>query len=94
MEEIRAAVSALTRTPAPMFSKRGAARTLLLRSCRLLTRISTRRIAEAVGVHPMTVRRAGHEPMDPGVRMVARVLGDPRFTMLTADELPWLRRRP
>jgi hypothetical protein len=89
LAQILAAVSAVTRTPEPELTSRGPARTLVIRSCRLLTRMSQDRIAQAMGVGRGTVHRAGGRP-DVAVKLVARVLDDPRFALLTDTDLPWL----
>lgn len=91
VSEVAAAVSAVTRTPAAMLKQRGKERTLLLRSARALTDVSGARIARAVGVKPATVSRAGSK-VDAPVRIVRRVLGDPRFKLLEDCDLRELER--
>lgn len=90
VSEVRAAVSSLTRTTSSRLSQRGPARTLLIRACRHLTPLSAKIIARDLGVHPATVRRAAIGRVDRGIEMVSRVLGDPRFPLLTDADLPWL----
>lgn len=91
LQEVRAAISSLTRTPTSLLTRRGSIRTLLLRAARVLTGLPVRHIAEAYGVHASTVSRAASPRRDdPRVALVARVLTDPRFGPLTDDDLPWL----
>ncbi|MBP7149055.1 MAG: hypothetical protein KBD01_16120 [Acidobacteria bacterium] len=84
--EVRAAVSALTRTTDAGLLRRGRGRSLLLRSSRALTRATQDEIAAATGVHPATVARASAEA-DRLVRLVQRVAGDPRFALLRDGDL-------
>jgi hypothetical protein len=91
IEEIRATVSALTRTPASMLDKRGPAKSLVLRACRILTVHPLDHIAEVAGVHVSTVSRAASHYDPTPIHLVARVLGDPRFSLLSDHPVPWQR---
>jgi REP element-mobilizing transposase RayT len=91
LREIRAAVSALTRTPVSMLQERGPARSLLLRSARCLTQASAREIAEFARVSHSTALRAP-EVVTPEVTLVERVLGDDRFRLLDDGDLRRIRR--
>lgn len=95
-DQVRAAVSALTRTPLGDLAHRGSPRTLLVRGLRGLTRMPLRAIAEEVGVHHAAVLRT--EPLPTGLfSTIERVLGDPRFPALTDEPLhltlAWRRYR-
>lgn len=84
LEAIRAAVSALTRTTLTELSRRGPARTLLLCAAREFSEAPPRVIAQFAGVDVSTVRRAA---AGGGLRLVERVLGDPRFPLLHDGDL-------
>lgn len=83
---VEAAVSALTRTPAPGLRRRGPARTLLIRAARTLTTASAPEIAAFVGVTARTVHKTARH-YDHAVALVDRVLGDPRFRGLGPEDL-------
>lgn len=86
LDEVLAAVSALTRTPlAGLPSSRAPCR-LFLCAARALTSATNAEIAATVDVHPRTVQRAASS-LEPAVEIVARVAGDPRFAAL-AGPLP------
>jgi hypothetical protein len=86
LDQVVAAVSALTRTPSDRLLVRGRSRDLLIRAARALTEAAPAEIADRLGVHAATVRR--HEStLDPSVRLVARVVGDPRFPLLHDRDL-------
>jgi hypothetical protein len=85
-DEVRAAVSAVTRTPLSLLRRRGPARTLLVRSLRALTSASAREIAVLTGTSVRNVERAP-TVRDRGVEIVATVIGDPRFPALSDEDL-------
>ncbi len=97
LEILRAAVSALTRTPEDRLNVRGPARSLLLDAAVELSGLKSARIASALGLDASTVRvhaRNGNGPANAAaVRLVATVAGDERFGLLTASDLretePW-----
>jgi hypothetical protein len=89
--QLRAAVSALTRTPMPELDRRGPARRLLIAAGRVLTDLPTDVLAGAIGVAPSTVRRVEDRGLHEPLRLVERVLSDPRFGALCAGERPWWR---
>lgn len=91
--QIRAAVSSLTRTPGAMLGQRCAARSLLLRSARCLTRATVRQIADFAGVGRTTVAHVPRKKT-PEVLTVARVLADDRFRLLEDANLSTLRGWP
>lgn len=93
LEEVRYAVSALTRTPLSELARRGPARSLLLRAARTSTAASTREIAAFASVSPATAASA-RPGLDPAVRLVSRVVGDPRFPPLDDAPLRWRRHAP
>jgi hypothetical protein len=77
------AVSALTRTPVAGLLRRGPARTLFLRAAvDLCPRVGMTAIGACVDVRRNAVLRASVGIHDPAVRVVARILGDPRFAAL------------
>lgn len=90
--EVLDAVSALTRTPLGPGPVRGAARDLFLRAARALCAEPHAELGALVGVSRRTVLRAPRGA-DPEVRVVAAVVGDPRFAPLDARTLGWARGR-
>jgi len=87
--EVLRAVSAVTRSTRDMLSRRGPARALYLRAAaELCPRASCEAIGTLVGVKRNAVQRATQLP-DPNVRIVARVVHDPRFRPLHVRTLPW-----
>jgi hypothetical protein len=94
--ELAAAVSALTRTPAPDLRRRGPARTLLVRACRTLGGLSSRETARALGLGHATAARAS-ATLDRALRVVEQVARDPRFPLLHGGDLTltpaWRRYR-
>jgi REP element-mobilizing transposase RayT len=91
IQDVFAAVSALTRTPAAQLKERGAARSLLLRAARTYADASPPQIAAAAGVSLPTVFRAKPKKdarRDPAVQLVGSVLHDGRFALLT-DRQVW-----
>ncbi len=96
MDGITAAVSALTRATPPMLAQRGPARSTLLRSLRCLSDRSPADLADALGLHRASLYRV-LDIWTPDVRIVAQVLGDPRFAALQEHDLrhqpSWARYR-
>lgn len=88
--QLAAAVSALTRTPLAEVREPGPARALFIHASRELANASSTSLGSFLGVGPSTVRMAWRQATS-GVDLVARVLGDARFTALAAGDL---RRRP
>ncbi|MFH1464446.1 MAG: hypothetical protein ABIO70_08665 [Pseudomonadota bacterium] len=94
VQQVRAAVSALTRTPVAALEQRGPARALLMQGLRACTELSLRTIAREVGVSHVAVLHC--EPLPPGLHArLAQVLGDPRFFALEEEPLhhSWAWRR-
>ena len=86
------AVSALTRTSLEGMCRRGAPRSLYLRAAlELCPNIPRERVCELVGVHRNTLTAAAQR-RDPGVRLVARVIGDGRFAALHDRPLSFPKR--
>jgi hypothetical protein len=91
LEQVLAGVSAVTRTPVDAPLRRGPTRSLFLRAARTLTDVGARELARFAGVSHSAV--LAHAPgAERDVRLVARVLGDPRFPALRGLR-PWWRRR-
>jgi hypothetical protein len=87
--QVLAAVSAVTRTPLSALRVRGPARTLYFQAARALCPdVSAARIGAEVDADPNTVLQAATR-RGPGVDVVARVLGDPRFALLHDRRLSW-----
>jgi hypothetical protein len=86
VEEVRAAVSARTRTTLDGLERPGPARTLLIRSAVSLCAGSDRELGAALGCGRTTLHRA-RRARDRRVRLVAQVAGDPRFFSLRDG--PW-----
>lgn len=87
--QVLAAVSAVTRTPLAGLRVRGRARTLYFQAARALCpTASAARIGAEVDADPNTVLQAAAR-RGPGVDVVARVLGDPRFPLLHDGRLSW-----
>jgi hypothetical protein len=85
---VAAAVSALTRTPVSAFAARGRARSLAMAAARALCpEASCRAKAAPVGAHPKTPARARADA--DAIRLVARLVGDPRFPALHDRPLIW-----
>jgi hypothetical protein len=80
-DRVRAAVSSLTRTSVDRIRGDAPARHLLIRASRALTGLSGAALAREIGVHHTTVLRT-KAGSDPAVRLVARVAGDPRFSLI------------
>ena len=93
---LRDAVSSLTRTPLERMGCDKRARTLLVRSARVLTTASCTEIARFAGVSRATAYRVPAVG-GPEVRLVERVVGDPRFRPLGELDLAalyqWLERK-
>ncbi len=85
--EVKAAVSALTRTTSAALRAPGPARDLLIRAVAALTPLPASQVAAFAHVSEATVRRraAGR---DAATELVARVAGDPRFPLLIDGPLP------
>jgi hypothetical protein len=83
---VEQAVSAVTRTPARILRSCGPERTLLLRAARLFTGKIASHIAEELTVNVSTVIRADPR-IDEPIRIVQRVIGDPRFQRLNEGHL-------
>ncbi len=87
--DVLRAVSAVTRATRSMIIRRGPARALYLRAAgELCPTISPETIGRLVGVKRHAVARAS-SVVDPNVRIVATVVGDPRFRPLHVRILPW-----
>jgi hypothetical protein len=81
VEQVREAVSALTRTLADDLARRGPARTLLIQGLVACTGLSARAVAKEVGVSHSAVLDT--PPIANGtLGRIERVLGDPRFPAL------------
>lgn len=91
LQGLSAAVSAVTRTPLEMMGTRGPARSLLLRSAACLSPLPLETLARELETSRPTLQRARARGLSPQVRMVERVLGDPRFAALDDFDL---RRQP
>lgn len=83
---VQAAVSTITRQTLDELHRRGPGRTLLIRATTRLTQAPTRLIADFTGFTPRAVRKVD-AAWAPELTRVARVLGDPRFTVLDAADL-------
>ncbi len=86
LAEVRAAVSALTRTTDAQLRRRGPFRDLLIAASVALCHARTAEIAAAIGVDPVTVRRTP-QVKEEVLRLVERVLRDPRFFLLKDGDL-------
>jgi len=87
-QQVLAAVSAVTRTPLAALRIRGPARILYIQAAReLCPRATAAEIGEPVQAHPNTVLSAAER--SPGIDVVRRVLGDPRFALLDDRRLRW-----
>lgn len=86
LRAVQAAVSEMIRRPFADLRRRGPARMAFIRAARAHTTCSTREIADFIGVGPRTVRRVEIVD-DPVVRLVGRVLCDPRFPGLHDGDL-------
>ncbi len=91
LQGLSAAVSAVTRTPLEDLQARGPARTLLLRSATCLSPLPIEVLARQLGSSRTTLKRLRRRGLSPQVRVVERVLGDPRFAALDDRDL---RREP
>ncbi len=87
------AVSAACRTPLSELRRQGPARRLYLRAARTLTPASLRDLARVVGAGHQSALRAG-VGLDRDVRLVSRLLDDPRFGPLGDEPEPWRSLRP
>ncbi len=90
LTDLRAAVSALTRTPEHMLLRRGPARSLLVDAALELSGLTARQIAAALNLEPATIRLRAreHGGVDASsVRLVVMVAGDGRFGLLTSSDL-------
>lgn len=89
VDEMEAAVSALTRTPLDDLRRRGPARVLFIQALVALTPMSQRAVAREVGVSPACVNQT--PPGDhAALAVIERVLGDPRFSSLWDQDLTTL----
>lgn len=86
LQQISAAVSALTRTPAPAMRVRGSARSLLVCAAAWLAAVPDVSLAQFAGVDRSTARRAARR-RDPRLAVVERVIGDGRFALLREGDL-------
>ncbi len=94
VEQVTAAVSALTRTTLDQLRRRGPARTLWMQCLVACTSLSNRAVAQVVGVSHAAVNRL--EPVPAGsLRIVERVICDDRFPALLDRDLSgtWEWRR-
>ncbi len=85
-EAVAHAVSALTRTPLGGLRRRGPARRLFLRAAKALCPCSGRDLARLAGCSDSAVAHAP-SALDAEVRLVARVVDDPRFDALFEGDL-------
>ncbi len=85
-DALRAAVSALARVTVAEITRRGRARSLLLRAARQHGGEPVRTLAGRAAVHRATVYRAG-QAVIPALPLVDRVAGDPRFSLLDEGDL-------
>jgi REP element-mobilizing transposase RayT len=96
IEDITAAVSALTRTTLGGLRRSGPGRRLLIEALVALTPLSKRRIARVIGVSAATVSQTPPIPAATLAKL-ERVLGDPRFGPLHDHDLTrspaWRRYR-
>ncbi len=76
--DVVAAVSSVTRCPVDGLRRRGDARTLLVAALRWLTPLSPREIGDLTGLSARAVRDVRPREV-PGLTIVERVAGDPRF---------------
>ena len=81
LDEVEAAVSALTRSTIAGLRVRGPGRTLLIQAARVHTTASATTIAEHLGLDPASVYRTPTGSRE-DLRRVERVIGDPRFPAL------------
>jgi hypothetical protein len=86
LQQVTAAVSALTRTPAPALRTRGAARSLLICAAAWLAAVPDATLAPFAGVDRSTVRRVAKR-RDSRLAVVERVIGDGRFALLREGDL-------
>lgn len=85
------AVSAVTRATPAELRRRGPARALLLQAAATWCAVPPTELARALSCGRSTLFRARAEPRGDGLRLVERVLGDPRFAALPDGDL---RRLP
>ncbi len=85
-DEVLNAVSAVTRTPSARFQCKGVARRQLILCLRGLTDLSARGIARQLGMSHSSVAAVRHND-EPVLRIVERVVGDPRFAPLEPTDL-------
>ncbi len=90
LDELVAAVAALTRHTTTSLRQDRAARNLLIRAARRLGQARAVEVAAYLEVTPRTVQREG-AALDVALQTVAKVLGDGRFTALEEGDL---RRLP
>lgn len=90
-EQVVRAVSAISRSPTQALTKRGPARTLLVRAVATWCPRPAAHAAGVAGVERTTLWRADTRP-DRALRQVAAVLGDPRFASLGGGDLRADRR--
>jgi REP element-mobilizing transposase RayT len=86
LQQVTAAVSALTRTPAPALRTRGPVRSLLISAAAWLAAVPDTTLAPFAGVDRTTVRRAAKR-RDPRLAVVEQVIGDGRFALLREGDL-------
>ncbi len=86
VEQVTAAVSALTRTLLEDLHRRGPARTLLVQALVACTPLSKRAIAKELGISHAAVVATPPIPT-PSLARLERVLGDPRFEALHSGDL-------
>ncbi len=94
VEQVTAAVSALSRSALDQLGRRGPARSLLVRSLVACTPLSKRAIARELRISHRAVNRT-ESISEADLRRVERVLCDPRFTALMDHDLSqtWTWRR-
>lgn len=94
LDQVRAAVSALTRQTLDELERAGAARRLLMGAALQLVPLAQKDLAAQLGCHRSTLDRVHRLVPSADVRLVERVLGDPRFSGLAdGDVRKQLRRR-
>lgn len=87
MEQVEAAVSAITRTPLSQLERHSPQRTLLLRCLKLFTSLTNNEIAARMGLARRSIQRLAVQAKG-GEQRVERVLADPRFPALYDELLP------
>jgi hypothetical protein len=87
-EDVEEAVSSVLRVPLERLRARGPARTLLIASLLWLSELPATEIGRRLGMSPQAVRRVDPRGV-PGLDVIERVAGDPRFRGLRGSRLDW-----